>query len=227
MPSLAKRSIAERPQVAVVDWAMATQDLAATARLLSELDSPSVVFLTVSENSKQKQEMLRLGAKAFVSKWCSARTLQKAVLQARTDNAPPRAAAPKPAAPPSGGSGPQALQQLTRRERQLLPLVCSGLRNKEIASQLGIAETTVWHHLTAIFTKLQVEDRMALVAFVYRSGLAAPRPAEAPGEVHQAQFRKYPPHAVSVDARSEANALGGTGGSIPFDYKHRQPVFPW
>jgi hypothetical protein len=103
--------------------------------------------------------------------------------------------------------------------------VCSGLRNKEIASQLGIAETTVWHHLTAIFTKLQVEDRMGLAAFVYRYGPAAQRPAKVSGEVHQAPFWNYPPNAVSVVGGSEANALGETGGSIVSDYNHRQPVF--
>ncbi len=74
--------------------------------------------------------------------------------------------------PPSDtDSEPERIKHLTYRERQLLPLVCSGLRNKEIAQRLGISESTVWHHLTAIFTKLKVEDRLALVAFVYRHHL--------------------------------------------------------
>jgi hypothetical protein len=40
--------------------------------------------------------------------------------------------------------------------------------------RLGIAETTVWHHLTAIFTKLQVDDRLGLATFAYRSNLVDP-----------------------------------------------------
>ena len=73
----------------------------------------------------------------------------------------------------------QRVQQLTKRERQLIPLVCGGLKNKEIAQQLGIAESTVWHHLTAVFTKLKVEDRLGLAAFAFSH-----RPALTAGQSH-------------------------------------------
>jgi FixJ family two-component response regulator len=56
-------------------------------------------------------------------------------------------AGPAQSQPPSGtDSDPERIKHLTYRERQLLPLVCGGLRNKEIAKQLGISESTVWHH---------------------------------------------------------------------------------
>jgi DNA-binding NarL/FixJ family response regulator len=86
MPSFWKQVIAEGPEVALVDWSMASQDLAATTELLqSDLHTTSMIFLTVSENSQEmqeKQEMLRLGASGFLSKWSSARKLQKAVFKA-------------------------------------------------------------------------------------------------------------------------------------------------
>jgi DNA-binding NarL/FixJ family response regulator len=63
------------------------------------------------------------------------------------------------------------IQQLTTRERQLLPLVSRGRKNKEIAAELGISESTVWHHLTAVFSKLNVEDRLGLAVFAYTHGL--------------------------------------------------------
>jgi two-component system nitrate/nitrite response regulator NarL len=178
MPSFLKKTITERPEVGLVDWAMASQDLETTTALLKVvLRSTSIIFLTVSENSPEKQEMLRLGACAFLSKWSSARKLRTAVLKA-TDGPPPMkdgAVARATALPaPSNTDTEQRVTRLTRRERQLLPLVCGGLKNKEIALQLGVAESTVWHHLTSIFTKLEVEDRLGLATFAYCHGLTHP-----------------------------------------------------
>src|SRR5580704_6033347 len=52
MQSFRKKVIAERPDVALVDWSMASQDLAVTTALLqSQLHITSMLFLTVSENS--------------------------------------------------------------------------------------------------------------------------------------------------------------------------------
>jgi DNA-binding NarL/FixJ family response regulator len=51
------------------------------------------------------------------------------------------------------------------------------LKNKDIASRLFISETTVHHHLTAIFGKLDVADRVGLVIYSYQHGLAQlPKP---------------------------------------------------
>ena len=178
MQALRKKIIAKRPDVALVDWSMASQDLAGTTALLqSGPHAPSIIFLSflsLPESAQHKQEMLRLGARGFLSKWSSARKLQKAVHEAAKGRPQREGPLADPGVvrslpPPSDtDSEPERIKRLTYRERQLLPLVCSGLRNKEIAQQLGISESTVWHHLTAIFTKLKVEDRLALVAFVYR-----------------------------------------------------------
>lgn len=52
---------------------------------------------------------------------------------------------------------------LTPRELQIAGAVASGLRNKEIADKLGIAEGTVKIHLHVIYEKLKIDGRMALV----------------------------------------------------------------
>jgi DNA-binding NarL/FixJ family response regulator len=52
---------------------------------------------------------------------------------------------------------------LTPRELQIAAAVASGLRNKEIAEKLGIAEGTVKIHLHVIYDKLKIDGRMALV----------------------------------------------------------------
>ncbi len=63
---------------------------------------------------------------------------------------------------------------LTSREREVIALVGAGLNNREIGARLSISETTVRHHLTAIFTKLGTRDRLKLVVYAYRYGLAGP-----------------------------------------------------
>ena len=62
----------------------------------------------------------------------------------------------------SAEPNPEILEQLTDRERETALLVKEGRSNKEIASELGIAQNTVKQHLSHIFEKLGVRDRFAL-----------------------------------------------------------------
>jgi DNA-binding NarL/FixJ family response regulator len=64
------------------------------------------------------------------------------------------------------------IETLTRREREVVRLVSEGLKNKQIAERLAIADVTVRHHLTSIFAKLEVTDRLSLVVFAFHNGLA-------------------------------------------------------
>lgn len=52
---------------------------------------------------------------------------------------------------------------LTRREQQIAALVCKGLSNKLVARTLNVSEGTIKAHLHAIFRKLGVQSRFALV----------------------------------------------------------------
>ena len=47
----------------------------------------------------------------------------------------------------------------------------AGCRNKEIAGRLGISEQTVKHHITHIFDKLGVYNRLELTLFVFHNGI--------------------------------------------------------
>jgi DNA-binding NarL/FixJ family response regulator len=64
------------------------------------------------------------------------------------------------------------IAQLTEREREVVLLVGEGLRNQQIANRLFISVITVRHHLSSIFSKLEVEDRFELAIYAYRYGLA-------------------------------------------------------
>jgi DNA-binding NarL/FixJ family response regulator len=69
------------------------------------------------------------------------------------------------------GENGVGLAQLSSREKQVIILIGNGLKNKQIAAQLCISETTVRHHLTSIYSKLEVSDRLELLVFAHRHGL--------------------------------------------------------
>jgi two-component system, NarL family, nitrate/nitrite response regulator NarL len=64
------------------------------------------------------------------------------------------------------------IKALTGREREIIKLIGQGLKNQAIAERLCISEATVRHHLTSIYGKLAVGDRLELAIYAYRHGLA-------------------------------------------------------
>jgi len=64
------------------------------------------------------------------------------------------------------------IASLTPREREVVALVSEGLKNKLIGERLYISETTVTHHLSSVFSKLEVSDRLELIIYAFRHGLA-------------------------------------------------------
>ena len=68
----------------------------------------------------------------------------------------------KPAETPAN----DALAELTQREREIVRLIVEGASNKEVASSLNISERTVKGHLSNVFQKLGVADRLKLMLYV-------------------------------------------------------------
>jgi len=66
-------------------------------------------------------------------------------------------------------------KDLSERETEVVVLIASGHRNKEIASKLFISEQTVKTHLSNIFQKLGVNDRLELALYAMRNGLVSNR----------------------------------------------------
>ena len=63
------------------------------------------------------------------------------------------------------------IDALTQREREVINAVGEGLKNKQIGERLFISDVTVRHHLTSVYGKLGVTDRLELVIYAYRHGL--------------------------------------------------------
>jgi len=69
--------------------------------------------------------------------------------------------------------GVKAAQRLTPRELQIVALICEGLKNKQIAQQLGTKEQVVKNYLRNIYAKTKVSDRLELALFtVHHRALA-------------------------------------------------------
>ncbi len=64
------------------------------------------------------------------------------------------------------------IKQLSERELEVVTLIGFGLKNKQIAEKLSISEVTVRHHLTSIYSKLEVSDRLELIIYAYQNNLA-------------------------------------------------------
>lgn len=65
----------------------------------------------------------------------------------------------------------ERLEQLSKREIEVLKLVAVGMFNKEIGVELGISERTVKNHLSSIFKKIDSSDRTQAAVFAIRNGL--------------------------------------------------------
>lgn len=65
----------------------------------------------------------------------------------------------------------ERIRSLTARELDIIRLIATGLKNKEVARQLHISDITVRHHLTSIFSKLDVPDRQKLLILAHTHGI--------------------------------------------------------
>jgi DNA-binding NarL/FixJ family response regulator len=66
------------------------------------------------------------------------------------------------------------LETLSSREREVLLHMAKGLNNKQISVKLGISEKTVKNHISHIYRKLHVKNRVQAVIAVYRYAGASP-----------------------------------------------------
>jgi DNA-binding NarL/FixJ family response regulator len=168
-----------RPAVVVMDIRMPVMDgVAATRRLLSELDPPPyVVIVTTFDDDENLYGALRAGASGFLLKNSPPEQLVEAVRAAAAGDgllATPvtrRVIAELARHSPAEPLRPAALDELTAREVEVLRLVARGLSNAEIAEELVITPGTAKTHVSRILMKLGLRDRVQAVVLAYETGL--------------------------------------------------------
>jgi DNA-binding NarL/FixJ family response regulator/class 3 adenylate cyclase len=169
------------PDVVLMDIRMPELDgLEATRRLVASPEAPRVLVLTTFDMNEYVYEAMKSGASGFLLKDVRPEQLAEAV---RTVAAGDSLLAPAITRrlieefvrrPPPGQKAPDELLQLTDRELEVLRLIAKGLSNSEIAAALFVSEATVKTHVTRVFSKLDVRDRVQAVVLAYETGLAQP-----------------------------------------------------
>jgi DNA-binding NarL/FixJ family response regulator len=122
-------------------------------------------MLTTSDSDGEIQGALRAGAAAYLFKSMPKDELLAVV---RSVHAGKRHVPPEVAARLAEHLGEE---DLTTREMDVLRLIRDGYRNKQIADQLAIAETTVNFHIKNLVDKLGANDRTHAVTIALRRGL--------------------------------------------------------
>jgi DNA-binding NarL/FixJ family response regulator len=130
-----------------------------------EFPKARIIMLTSSESDGEIHQALEAGAAAYVLKSTPRNELIAAI---RAVPAGQRYVAADVVARLAKHMGDD---RLTDRELQVLRLMQNGARNKQIADQLAIAETTVNFHIKNIVDKLQAKDRTHAVVIAIRRGL--------------------------------------------------------
>lgn len=132
-----------------------------TARLKKMLPSVSVLIFTVYSDNDKIFKALRAGASGYLLK----RTPPEMILQAITDviqgGSPMSSEIARKVVETFQQPAPSSAEpvELSRRELEVLDLLCKGFANKEIAVKLSVSLATVRFHLTHIYEKLHVRSR--------------------------------------------------------------------
>ncbi len=165
-----------QPDVVLMDIQMpGTNGIEATRRIVRDSPHIGVVVVTMFEDDDSVFAAMRAGAKGYVLKGADQDEILKVIRAVAAGEAhfgPQIArrlmsffAAPKPAVPSD------AFPELTAREREILDLIARGRNNQEIASRLSLSPKTVRNHISNIFTKLQVADRVQAIIRARNAGL--------------------------------------------------------
>lgn len=155
------------PDVVLMDLSMPVLDgVAATAQIVATSAARVVVLTSFGEESRII-DALNAGAAGYLLKHTDPDALIEAVRAAYAGDAPLDPRAGRVLLEQRRRSQPA--DNLTKRELEVLRLVGSGLANKQIARRLGITERTVKAHLTSVFHRIRVTDRVQAAIWVHHN----------------------------------------------------------
>lgn len=176
-----KKIDAFRPHIVLMDINLpGMSGIDATARLKQFLPEIKVVMVTVYRDHDKIFAALKAGACGYLLKRSNPAEIRQAIHDVRTGGAPMSPEIARrvvEAFHQTPRSEPSLLDdvKLSKRETEILELLCEGLANKEIADRLSISVETVRVHLRRIYEKLHVQSRLE-AAMKFRDSRQHPAP---------------------------------------------------
>ncbi|HET9647136.1 MAG TPA: response regulator transcription factor [Microlunatus sp.] len=165
-----------RPDVVLMDIRMAVMDgITATGALRRLVAAPQVIVLTTFQADQQVMSALRAGASGFLVKDTPPADIINAVRLVASGEAIISPSVTRTLLSHIGNThaaersraAAQRLATLTDRERQVAAAVGSGASNAEVAASLFMSEATVKAHVSRLFTKLHVANRVQIAILVH------------------------------------------------------------
>jgi DNA-binding NarL/FixJ family response regulator len=174
----------EQPDVIVLDLDLGDESgLDLLPKLLAMLPEARVIILTGTRDHEVRDSAIDLGARGVVLKEKGAIELLNAIEKVyRTgeywlEPGATKRLLDRRRAREREEVNPEAakIAALTATERELITYIGEGMDNRQIASRMHIAESTVRNNLTRIFDKLEIKGgRLGLLVYAYRHGLVKP-----------------------------------------------------
>lgn len=170
----------EQPDVILLDIDLHGTSSLDSMSLLFKVSKASVLVLTGLRDTETRDRAMLSGARGVVQKEESADVILKAVRSVHRgeiwlDRASTGRIFSKLLSPLNGEASPEVakIDSLTPREREIIDVIITHGRstNKEIAGHLNVSEHTLRNHLTSIYSKLEVENRLELAMYALKHDL--------------------------------------------------------
>lgn len=163
------------PDALLLDLRMPGADGITVCKEVKEIDPDiKVIVLTTFSETEEIVKALEAGASSYILKDISPERLVgaiKAVVKGKKVFHPAVASKIADRLVVSNRRSQQVLPALSPRELEILELLAKGFKNKEIANELWISESTVKTHVSHILQKLNQEDRTKAIVFALQQGL--------------------------------------------------------
>ena len=164
-----------QPDVVLMDLLMPkVNGIEATKQIIQTSPHIGVVMLTMFEDNESVFAAMRAGARGYILKGADQEDVLRAVRAVARGEAlfgPSIATRLMDFFAGPVSDPPQAFPELTEREHEILALIAQGESNPEIAEQLHISLKTVRNHVSNIYNKMQVTDRVQAVLRAREAGL--------------------------------------------------------
>ena len=159
------------PDVVLMDLVLPVVDgVEAIRRIAAERPQTRVIALTSFLDDDKLFPAVRAGAAGYLLKDVEPQELVKAIRTVHGGEALLHPAVAARLMEEVAGGEQEPADPLTPREREVVELIASGLSNKRIAAELGIAEKTVKAHVSNVLGKLGLSDRTQVAMHAVRVG---------------------------------------------------------